>query len=459
MPLSVAIVGAGPAAFYTAEALLATGDVEIDIIERLPTPYGLIRAGVAPDHQSTKKVARKFERMALAHAVHFYGNVQVGRDVALADLRALYDAVVLAVGSPHDRALGIPGENRRGVYGSSLFVGWYNGHPDFRELDPVVRGPVAVVIGNGNVALDIARVLVMSDRELATSDIPDYAADTLHRSGIEEVIVVGRRGPAQARFANVELRELLELDDAVPVVDPNDLPDEIVADKDRERRLIERNVALFRQFAELRAREKRKRLRFRFFHAPVAIVGGGAAVSIRLEAMVGRDGALAASGRFVDISCQTIVAAIGYRCEVIPGLSFDAARGVIASENGRIKPGLYVVGWAKRGPSGVISSNRPDGEICAAQIGADVVAMDHPGRAAFERLLAERGIRAVSFADWRAIDEAEVAAARAPSPRHKFTTLGEMLAVLDRRTATRPAAAVSVGAEAAAAGHTNADED
>ncbi len=436
MALSVAIVGAGPAAFYTAEALLASGNVEIDIIERLPTPYGLIRAGVAPDHQSTKKVAQKFERMALAHAVHFFGNVQLGRDVALADMRAIYDAVVLAVGSPHDCALGISGEQRRGVYGSSLFVGWYNGHPDFRSLDPIVRGPTAVIIGNGNVALDVARVLVMSEAELAASDIPDYGVETLRRSGIEEVVVVGRRGPAQARFANVELRELLDLDDCVTLADPADLPaapTTIVAGAERERRLIERNLALFRQFSTVRGDEKRKRLRFRFFHAPVAIVGDEATSGIWLEKMACNDGTLVATGRFVDIPCHTIITAIGYRCEAIPDLAFDPGRGLIASDDGRIEPGLYVVGWAKRGPSGVISSNRPDGETCAAQIRADVASTDKPGRQGFGRLLAERGIRAVSFTDWRAIDEAEVTAARAPAPRRKFTTLGEMLAVLDRR--------------------------
>jgi NADPH-dependent glutamate synthase beta subunit-like oxidoreductase len=433
MPLSVAIVGAGPAAFYTVEALLAAGDAEIDIIERLPTPYGLIRAGVAPDHQSTKKVARKFERTALAQAVHFFGNVQVGRDVDLDELRAIYDAVVLAIGSPRDRALGIPGEHRRGVYGSSLFVGWYNGHPDFRDLAPVVRGPVAVVIGNGNVALDVARVLVMSDTELAASDIPDYGIDTLRRSGIEEVIIVGRRGPAQARFAHAELRELLELDDCVAIADPADLPETIVASDDRERRLTERNLALFRQFARARGDDKRKRLRFRFFSAPAAILGDATASGIRLEATAARNGAIVATGWFSEVPCRTIVTAIGYRCEAIPGIPFDAVRGLIPSSDGRVEKGLYVVGWAKRGPSGVISSNRPDGELCTQQIHVDVAAAIRPGRRALERLLAERGIRAVSFADWQAIDEAEVAAARAPAPRRKFTSLGEMLAVLDRR--------------------------
>lgn len=440
MALSVAIIGAGPAAFYTVEALLGHGeaarDIQIDIIERLPTPYGLIRAGVAPDHQSTKKVARKFERMALEQAVRFFGNVEVGRDVTLDELRSIYDAVVLAVGSPGDRALGIPGENRPGVYGSSLFVGWYNGHPDFRDLEPIIAGPVAVVVGNGNVALDVARILVMSQAELAASDTPDYAVAALQRSGIEEVMIVGRRGPAEARFANAELRELLDLDDAVALADVADLPDTIPAIEDRERRRVEKNLTLFRRFAGHAAADRPKRIRFRFFAAPVAILGEGAASGIRLEAMAVRDGRLSGTGRIEDILCHTIVTAIGYRCQPIPGVPFDPGRGLIPSADGRIEPGLYVVGWAKRGPTGVISSNRPDGETCAEQIraDADVQAGTRPGREALTRLLAERGLRAVSFADWHAIDLAEVAAARPPAPRRKFTTLAEMLAVLDHRS-------------------------
>jgi len=443
MPLSVAIVGAGPAAFYTVEALLADGaarDVEIDVIERLPTPYGLIRAGVAPDHQSTKKVARKFERMALEHAVQFFGNVEVGRDVGLDELRGLYDAVVLAVGSPRDRALGIPGENRPGVYGSSLFVGWYNGHPDFRDLNPIVAGPVAVVVGNGNVALDVARILVMSEAELLASDTPDYAVAAVRSAGIEEVVVVGRRGPAEARFANVELRELLELDEAVAIADPADLPEAVTVaaavDDERERRRVEKNIALFRRFAGHAGTEKPKRIRFRFFSAPTAILGDGAASGIRLEATAPREGRIVGTGRFSDVPCRTVVTAIGYLCQPIPGLPFDATRGLIPNAGGRIEPGLYVVGWAKRGPVGVISSNRPDGEACAAQIRTDVAAGARPGRRALAHLLAARGVRPVSFADWQAIDMAEVAAARAPAPRRKFTTLSEMLAVLDRRVKT-----------------------
>jgi ferredoxin--NADP+ reductase len=243
MPVSVAIVGSGPAGFYTAEALLqGSGDVRIDIIERLPTPFGLIRAGVAPDHQTTKMVARKFETTALREIVHYYGNVEIGRDVHLNELRDMYDAVVLAVGSPKDRPLGIPGEGKRGVYGSGAFVGWYNGHPDFRDLDPDLDTPAAVVIGAGNVALDVARVLVKSESEMAVSDLTDYAAEAIRPSAISDVYVLGRRGPAEAKFTNVELREMGRLESAVPQVDPGQIPVRVGDLDGRDRRLAEKNL-------------------------------------------------------------------------------------------------------------------------------------------------------------------------------------------------------------------------
>src|SRR5512147_1866929 len=223
MPISVAIVGAGPAGFYTAEALLdQTDNVRIDIIERLPTPFGLIRAGVAPDHQSTKQVAKKFERTALQDLVHFYGNVDVGEAVSIDELRQFYDAMVLAVGAGLDRPLGIPGEGLPGVYGSASFVGWYNGHPDFRALNPRLRTRSAVVIGNGNVALDVARVLVKSQAEMASSDLPDYAAQEIGAGGIEDVSIVGRRGAEDAKFSAPELREIGNLAECSPVVDAHD---------------------------------------------------------------------------------------------------------------------------------------------------------------------------------------------------------------------------------------------
>jgi NADPH-dependent glutamate synthase beta subunit-like oxidoreductase len=445
MPISVAIIGAGPAGFYTAEALLdKTDNVRIDIIERLPTPFGLIRAGVAPDHQSTKQVAKKFERTALQDLVHFYGNVDVGEAVSLGELHQFYDAVVLAVGAGLDRPLGIPGEHLSGVYGSASFVGWYNGHPDFRDLDPRLDTRSAVVIGNGNVALDVARVLVKSQAEMATSDLPDYAGRAIRAAGIEDVYIVGRRGAADAKFTSVELREIGNLAECAPVVNVGDLPDRVEFTDDRERRLREKNLAILRGFAARPPGKKPKRVQFRFHLAPVEIEGGAAVEAVQFERTRSKGSRAVGTGVFERIACGLVVAAVGYRSSPISGIPFDAERGLFPSNDGRVTQGLYTVGWAKRGPTGVIASNRPDGNLCAEQIIADVGSrrrgeVGKSGRAAFERCLLARGVRTITFEDWQKIDAAEVAGAPKPAPRRKFTSLGEMLELLaesgERRTA------------------------
>ena len=284
MPISVAIIGAGPAGFYTAEALLdKNDDARIDTIERLPTPFGLIRAGVAPDHQSTKQVAKKFERTALRELVHFYGNVDVGQAVSLTELCDFYDAVVLATGAGVDRQLGIPGEELAGIYGSASFVGWYNGHPDFRWLNPRLEGRRAVVIGNGNVALDVARVLVKSAAEMATSDLPGYAGRAIRASGIEDVYIVGRRAAAYAKWTATELREIGELADCEPMVDARDVLASGEFDDQRDRRVSEKNLSILRRFASFPSGAKPKRLHFRFHLAPVEIEGETAIEAVRVR--------------------------------------------------------------------------------------------------------------------------------------------------------------------------------
>ena len=431
MPLSVAIVGSGPAGFYTAEELLKSGaDVSIDIIERLPSPFGLIRDGVAPDHQTTKKISAKFERTALRDEVRYFGNVEVGRDVGLAELRRIYDAVVLCVGASLDRALHIPGEDKSGVYGSAAFVGWYNAHPDFRNLDPDLNTSAVAVVGVGNVAIDAARVLVKTKAEMAASDLPDYAERVIRSSPLTDVYMLGRRGPVEAKFTNVELREMGKLEDCVPRVDPAQLPDGVGDLPDRDRRLKERNLATLREFAALGSERKPKRVHFRFYAAPVEILGGDRVEGLRLERTRVVEGRAVGTGEFYTIQCGVVIAAVGYRAGPFEGAPFDAERHIVLNADGRVDDGLYAAGWIMRGPTGVISSNRADGATVAQHIGADFSQGAKPGREAFEKLLGERGVRWITYADWQKIDQAEIANAPAGAPRRKFLTVEDMLAVL-----------------------------
>jgi NADPH-dependent glutamate synthase beta subunit-like oxidoreductase len=438
MRRSIAIVGSGPSGFYTAEALLkACDDVEIDIIERLPTPYGLIRGGVAPDHAKTKNVARAYERTAQDPRVCYFGNVEVGRDVSLRDLRECYDAVVLATGASVDRPLGIPGDDKKGVVGVAAFVGWYNGHPDFRDLDPDLDTGAAAVIGIGNVAVDVARVLTKTPAEMASTDLTDYAAAAIHAAPINDVYMFGRRGPLQAQFSNVELRELGFLENAYPVLDPAQLPDavpEAIAAKKsaRDLRLIERNLETLREFSQAAPGGREKRIHFSFFANPVEILGGDRVEGLRLErTVVDADERCVGTGEFFEVECGLVIPAIGYFSEPIDGVPFDRGRSV--NDDGRIEKGLYAVGWVKRGPSGVIGTNKPDGDTAAQQICADCPNGRKPGRAALEAMLAERGAQWLTFDDWKQIDAAEVSAARNGAPRRKFATVAEMLAVVDHK--------------------------
>ncbi len=434
MPVSVAIIGAGPGGFYAAEALAKSGlDCLIDIVEELPTPYGLIRFGVAPDHESTKRVSRAFERTALGERVGYYGNVMVGRDLSLEELRGLYDAVVVAVGAPLDRPLGIPGDDKKGVLGSAAFVGWYNGHPDFRDLDPDLNVEQVAVIGNGNVALDVARILVKTPAEMAASDLPDYAAAAIHGAPITDVHIFGRRGPVEAKWTNVELREIDKLADALPVLDPAQLPAAVEgAMSDRDRRLREKNLATIRGFREVEPAGKGKRLHFTFFANPLEVLGGARVEGLRLEKTRLEAGRAVGTGETFEVPCGLLVSAVGYRTALLAGLPFDEARGIVANQQGRVAEGLYAVGWAKRGPSGVIGSNKPDGALVARQIVEDFTEGRKPGRAAFEGLLAERGVESVSFAGWKRIEAAEIAAAAPGAPRRKLIRVKDMLSVIDR---------------------------
>jgi NADPH-dependent glutamate synthase beta subunit-like oxidoreductase len=428
----IAIVGSGPAGYYTAEAAQKRwGDgVRIDIIDRLPVPYGLIRSGVAPDHQTIKAVYRRYEAVNMADNVRFVGNVGVGRDVSIAELIERYDAVVLATGAPHDRKLDIPGADLPGVVGSAAFVGWYNGHPDFAELDPPLEGPGAVVIGNGNVALDVARILAKSRAEFHGSDISNHAIDALDRAGIVRISILGRRGPHQIAMTPKELGELGHLQRAQPFVDPADLPDP------GEDALLEpgmrKSVTHLRAFSAASLGGKPVTLEFDFFAAPVAIEGDGKVERVIVERTTLDDDLRSiGTGETYAIPASLVVSAIGYQTPPIEGVPYEHGRGRFANSEGRVLPGLYVVGWARRGPSGTIGTNRPDGYAIVDRIAEDwgeAISGGKTGRPALDELLATRGVDLTTFRDWLSIEQAEIARAREGSPREKFARIDEMLA-------------------------------
>ncbi|MXP40914.1 pyridine nucleotide-disulfide oxidoreductase [Altererythrobacter soli] len=431
----IAIIGSGPAGYYTAEAAQkAFGeDIRVDIFDLMPVPYGLIRSGVAPDHQSIKGVSRRYEKTALSDNVRFAGNVAIGRDVSIPELRELYDAVVLATGAPQDRPLEISGAELGNVFGSAAFVGWYNGHPQFAELDPDLSGTTAVIIGMGNVALDVARILAKTPREFDGSDIVAHALDRLAASNIERIVFLGRRGPHQIMMTPKELGELGELERAAPHVDPSDLPEET------EDALLEpglrKSVTLLRGFAAMpeHARAaKRVAIEFDFFAQPLALTGSGEVEAIEVERTRVTDGRAERTGETYSIPASLVVSCIGYRTAPIPDVPFDERAGRFANDEGRILPGLYCVGWARRGPSGTIGTNRPDGYALVEKIREDIDsgALGHgekQGRAGFDALAAERGLDVVTFRDWKKIEEAEEKAARESAPREKFVDVEAMI--------------------------------
>ncbi|WP_309662115.1 FAD-dependent oxidoreductase [Sphingomonas sp.] len=431
-----AVIGSGPAGFYTAEALAKSyGDTaRIDLIDALPVPYGLIRFGVAPDHQSIKAVSRRYDQVAEGEAVRFVGNVRVGENVSIAELGELYDAVILATGAPNDRKLGIPGEELPGVIGSAAFVGWYNGHPDFADLDPPLDGEAAAVIGNGNVALDVARILSKTRKEFAGSDIVGHALDALDMSAIRTISFVGRRGPHQIAMTPKELGELGHLEAAEPVVDVADFPP-LEADAALEPGQ-RKSITHLRDFAARDPAGKAKRIVFDFFARPVAIEGDGRAERLVVE-RTALDGAgqSVGTGETYVIPANLIISSIGYATPPIAGVPYDDRGGKFANDGGRIGDGLYCVGWARRGPSGTIGTNRPDGYEVAAQIaGAMPPGSDggKAGAAGLDALLGERRARPTSFADWRTIEAAETAAARPDAPREKLVRHEDWLKVLGR---------------------------
>jgi ferredoxin--NADP+ reductase len=418
------------------------------MIERLPTPWGLVRLGVAPDHPKLKAVSRAFEKIALRPGFRFFGNVEVGRDVAHDELARLYDAVVYAVGAQTDRRLAIPGEDLPGSWSATEFVAWYNGHPDFQQLEFDLSGERAVVVGNGNVAIDVARMLSLTAEELAPTDTTDAAIEAIVASGIRDIVMLGRRGPAQAAFTPPELQELGELAGADVVVDPADLELDAASrealEHDRER--ARRNVEILREFAARPPAGKAKTLRLRFLVSPVAILGNGrveAVEVVRNELVAGADGRIAAvpTGERELIPCSLVFRSVGYRGVGLPGVPFDEARGTIPNDDGRVLDaagapiaGLYCAGWIKRGPSGVIGTNKKDATETVEHLLEDARAgllrpAEDPAPDALERLLLERGAAFVEYAGWESIDRSEKAAGEPHGrPRIKLASWDELLA-------------------------------
>jgi ferredoxin/flavodoxin---NADP+ reductase len=458
-PYRVAVIGSGPAGFYAAGHLLkdSAGSVEVDMLERLPTPWGLVRSGVAPDHPKIKSVSRIYEKTAEHPRFRFFGNVCFGEDVSREDLLAHYHAIVYATGSAVDRPLGIPGEELAGSHAATDFVGWYNGHPDQTDLEvDLLSAERALVIGNGNVALDVARMLVLSQAELVVTDTADHALGVLAQSRVREVIVAGRRGPAQAAFTNPELRELGELSEADVIVDPAELELGLaVPDPSLQTNAIARqNVEILRDYSQRAAAGKPRRIVMRFLLSPLQIIpdANGRVGSVELarnELVVDDSGALrahATEGRET-IETGLVFRAIGYRGLALPGVPYDERRGVIPNESGRVTDPAasgahareYVVGWIKRGPSGVIGTNKKDAQQTVDAILADLAARSNgggadspqsPDAASVARLLVARKPDLVPYEGWREIDRHERARGEPQGrPRVKLTRIDEMLRV------------------------------
>ena len=437
--MRVAVVGSGPAGFYAAGALLsADPPVEVDMIERLPTPWGLVRLGVAPDHPKLKTVSRAFERIAEQPGFRFLGNVEIGRDLHHADLVRLYDAVIYAVGAQTDRRLGIPGEDLPGSWAATELVAWYNGHPDYQQLEFDLDVERAVVIGNGNVALDVARMLALTHEELAPTDATDASIAAIESSPILEIVVVGRRGPAQAAFTTPELQEMGELAGADVVVDAAELEG-----AEPQSTNAERNLAVLRKFAARAPEGKPRRVVFRFFQSPVAILGGERVEGIELVR-----NELDATQRAVPtderetLPCGLVFRSVGYRGVELPDVIFDVKSGTIPNEGGRVAPGVYCAGWIKRGPTGVIGTNKKDASETVELLLEDVAAgrlaaKPDTSAGAVDALLAERGVQFVEYSGWTAIDEVERAAGeQSGRPRVKLVSWHELLAAAERVAST-----------------------
>ena len=457
-PLRVAFVGAGPAGFYAAEQLLRQPGlaVEVDMLDRLPTPFGLVRGGVAPDHQKIKAVTAAFDKVAALPGFRFFGGVELGKHVSVDDLRRHYHQIFYATGAQTDRRMGIPGEDLQRSHPATEFVAWYNGHPDFRDAQFDLSQERVAVVGVGNVAIDVARMLSRTPEELERTDIADYALEALRKSRVREVFLLGRRGPAQAAFTNPEIKELGELADADVVV----LPDEAALDElsrtalehSRDRATMKK-VEIIQGYGARPPSGKRRRLNLRFLVSPVRLIGNDAGEVTGMRLVKNRliatpTGTLQAqpTESFEALPVGLVFRSVGYRGVPLPGVPFNENWGVVLNDKGRVLdldskqpvPGEYTGGWIKRGPTGVIGTNKPDAAETVAgmleDLGRDVhLHPERPSAAAAEQMLRERQPRYVSYPDWQRLNSLEIERGRVLGrPRLKFTRIEDMLAALGR---------------------------
>ena len=446
-PLEVAIIGSGPSGYYAAQSLFGSEKkINITMFDRLPTPYGLVRGGVAPDHQKIKNVIRVYEKISISPGFQFIGNVLVGKDISIDDLRNIFHATIFACGAETDRKLGIPGEDLQGSHTATAFVGWYNGHPDYRDLSFDLSQEIAVVVGQGNVAADVSRILSKTADELKQTDIADHALQQLAESKIKEIHVIGRRGPVQAKFTPEELKEFGELEDCNPVVDSSTLQLNEASQKELESpegRTNVKNFEVFKDFANRDLTKKNRSCFFRFLEGPIELMG-----TERLEGILLAKNSLSGdpfkqraekTGETVEQKCGILFRSIGYNGIPIEGVPFDEKEGIFPNDKGRLLDNgsvvnsVYVTGWIKRGPSGIIGTNKPDSVETVNCLLEDIEKIDgeKSGNSGIMKILSEKQTRAVNYDGWKKIDEAEVKRGEPKGkPREKFTRIEEMLDII-----------------------------
>lgn len=447
--LRIAIIGAGPSGMYAADALFKSKlNVRVDAFDRLPTPYGLLRGGVAPDHQKMKSVAAYYDRVAANENFHFYGNVRVGIDISINEIEAYYDAIVISCGAESDKQLGIAGEDLDGSYAATAFVGWYNGHPDYQSLSFNLQAKTAVIIGQGNVAIDVTRILSKTQAELANSDITHAAMEALKNSQIEDIYLVGRRGPVQSAFTKMEIEELGHLENCDIVVDKKDMEIGAACIKELEgNNKAQKNYEVLKAFSERELTGKPKRIHVKFFRSPLELSGTKAVESIKLgvNQLYGEAGSQSAktTGESEIIDCQLVLRSVGYKGIGIHGVPIESRLGVIPNikgqvtkEDGTLLPHLYVTGWIKRGPSGVLGTNKPDSTETINTLLSNLEKLPVAKKRNTDELLQlfkEKAIRYVTFSDWQKIDAEEKRRGESTGkPREKFTSVKDILTYLDQ---------------------------